>query len=309
MSGRPRVLAIVGPTASGKTAVALQVAARYSVHLVSIDSAMVYRGMDIGTAKPTRDELARFPHALVDIRDPAEPYSVAEFVRDADAAVRDGFAAGRMPLLVGGTMLYLRAFREGIAELPAADPAIREQLQREADARGWAALHEELARVDPTAAARIHPNNPQRLGRALEVYRASGRPISAWWREQAAAGVVQRLGMDLDVIAIMPDSRAELHARIATRFAAMLDAGFVDEVAALRARGDLHPRLPSMRTVGYRQVWDYLGGELDRDAMSAGAIAATRQLARRQLTWLRGWSWVIPVGRDAALATASRAVG
>jgi tRNA dimethylallyltransferase len=308
MSGRPRVLAIVGPTASGKTGVAMQVAARHAVHLVSIDSAMVYRGMNIGTAKPTPEELARFPHALVDIRDPAEPYSVAEFVRDADAAVRAGLAAGRMPLLVGGTMLYLRAFREGIAQLPAADSRIREELRREAAVRGWAALHEELARVDPEAAARIHPNNPQRLGRALEVHRASGRPISAFWREQAAAGVVERLGVHLDVITIEPESRAELHARIAARFAAMLDAGLLDEVAALRARGDLHPGLPSMRAVGYRQVWDHLDGVLDREAMCAAAIAATRQLARRQLTWLRGWSWAVPMRGEAALAAACSAV-
>jgi len=292
MAERPLVLAIVGPTASGKTAAALRVAADFPVALISLDSAMVYRGMDIGTAKPSPAELAEFPHALVDIRDPAEPYSVADFVADADAEVRRALDAGRTPVLVGGTMLYLRAFREGLAELPAADPAVRSDLEREAAERGWAALHAELERVDPEAAALIHPNNPQRLQRALEVLRVSGRPISSWWREQGATSVAARLGVDLRVVAVLPDSRAELHARIEARFDLMLQTGLVDEVAALRARGDLDPALPSMRAVGYRQVWSYLEGRVSRAEMRAQGLAATRQLAKRQLTWLRGWDWV-----------------
>jgi tRNA dimethylallyltransferase len=304
--GRPRVLAIVGPTAAGKTGAALRLAGAYPVALISLDSAMVYRGMDIGTAKPSRVELERFPHALVDIRDPAEPYSAAEFLADADAAVRAAFAAGRIPVLVGGTMLYLRVFREGLATLPSADPDIRAELEREAARAGWPALHEELVRVDPVAAAQIHPNNPQRLMRALEVFRATGRPISAWWRAQAATGIVERLGAELDVVAAIPPSRAALHAQIEARFDAMLAAGFVEEVEALRARGDLHPALPSIRAVGYRQVWDWLEGRTDRAEMRARAIAATRQLARRQLTWLRGWTWVEAVAPESLEAVAER---
>jgi tRNA dimethylallyltransferase len=303
---RPRVLAVVGPTASGKTGAALRLAAELPIAVISLDSAMVFRGMDIGTAKPSRAELERVPHALVDIRDPADVYSAADFLADADAAVRAALQAGRIPLLVGGTMMYLRAFREGLARLPAADPATRAALEREAAARGWPALHEELARIDPEAASRIHPNNPQRLQRALEVYRLSGRPISSWWREQAATGVSERLGVDLDVIAVVPESRSELHARIEARFDAMIAAGFVDEVAALRDRGDLHPGLPSMRAVGYRQVWSCLDGRIDHADMRVQAIAATRQLARRQLTWLRSWSWVEPCAPDAVEKAARR---
>jgi len=298
----------VGPTASGKTDVALRLAAEFPVALISLDSAMVYRGMDIGTAKPSPLELSQFPHALVDIRDPLEAYSVAEFVADADAAVRAALDVGRVPLLVGGTMLYLRAFREGLAELPAADPEIRAALEREMAERGAAALHAELARADPLAAAGIHPNNPQRLQRALEVLRSSGRPISAWWREQGATGVGDRLGVDLRVVAVIPDSRAELHARIEARFDAMLDAGFLDEVASLRARGDLDATLPCMRAVGYRQVWAHLDGRLGRADMRAQGVAATRQLARRQLTWLRGWDWVERESHEAAESAARRQV-
>lgn len=306
MDARPRVLAIVGPTASGKTGAALRLADEFPLALISLDSAMVYRDMDIGTAKPSPEELERFPHALVDIRDPAEAYSVADFLADADAAVRAALEAGRIPLLVGGTMMYLRAFREGLASLPSADAATRAELEREAGERGWSALHAELARVDPEAAARIHPNNPQRLQRALEVFRVSGRPISSWWREQAATGVRERLGVDLEVIAALPPSRADLHAQIETRLDAMLAAGFVDEVAALRARGDLHAGLPSMRAVGYRQIWSYLDGRIDRAEMRAQALAATRQLARRQLTWLRSWAWVEPRSPDALEDAARR---
>ena len=287
-----KVFALVGPTAAGKTAVALELAARYPVALISIDSAQVYRGMDIGSAKPTRDELARFPHALIDIRDPSETYSVAEFLADADAAVRSALGAGRIPLLVGGTMLYLRAFREGLAALPPVDAAVREALSAEADARGLAALHAELAAVDPQAAAGIHPNNPQRLLRALEVWRQTGRPLSAWWAGQPAADVAARLGVGFEAYAVVPDSRALLHQRIEQRLTAMFAAGFMDEVRALRSRTDLHPGLPSLRAVGYRQAWAHLDGALAADALAPAVLAATRQLARRQLTWLRSFGWV-----------------
>lgn len=291
-TGQPPVLALVGPTAAGKTAAAFALADRRPVALISLDSAMVYRGMDIGTAKPSPAELARHPHALVDIRDPAEAYSVAEFLADADAAVRAALDAGRLPVLVGGTMLYLRAFREGLASLPPADPTVRAALEREAEARGLAALYDELRQRDPVAAAGIHPNNPQRLLRALEVVRATGRPISAWWAAQAGTDVGQRLGVTLRVVALVPDDRAALHARIAVRFDAMLAAGFLDEVIALRARGDLHDALPSMRAVGYRQAWRHLEGGTPHAEFREQGIAATRQLARRQLTWLRSWRWV-----------------
>ncbi|MBX3707220.1 MAG: tRNA (adenosine(37)-N6)-dimethylallyltransferase MiaA [Pseudomonadales bacterium] len=291
-TGQPPVLALVGPTAAGKTAAAFALADRRPVALISLDSAMVYRGMDIGTAKPSAAELARHPHALVDIRDPAEAYSVAEFLADADAAVRAALDAGRLPVLVGGTMLYLRAFREGLASLPTVDSTVRAALEREAEARGLAALHDELGQRDPVAAAGIHPNNPQRLLRALEVLRATGRPISAWWAAQAGTDVGQRLGVALRVVALVPDDRAALHARIAARFDAMLAAGFLDEVIALRARGDLHGGLPSMRAVGYRQAWRYLEGQTSSSEFREQGIVATRQLARRQLTWLRSWGWV-----------------
>ncbi|MFM8356320.1 MAG: tRNA (adenosine(37)-N6)-dimethylallyltransferase MiaA [Gammaproteobacteria bacterium] len=286
------VFALVGPTAAGKTAVALELAARFPVALISLDSAQVYRGMDIGSAKPTPEELARFPHALIDIRDPSEAYSVAEFLTDADAAVQAALNAGRIPLLVGGTMLYLRAFREGLAVLPPVDAAVREALAAEAATRGLPALHAELAAVDPHAAAGIHPNNPQRLLRALEVWRQTGRPLSAWWARQPASDVAARLGVGFEAYAVLPESRLLLHQRIEQRLSAMFDAGFLDEVRALRRRGDLHAGLPSLRAVGYRQAWAYLDGALAADALQPAVLAATRQLARRQLTWLRSFEWV-----------------
>ncbi len=289
---RRRILALTGPTAVGKTDLAVALASQLPVDLISVDSVMVYRGMDIGSAKPPEELLRRFPHALVDIRDPAETYSAADFLQDADAAVRRSLGRGRLPVLVGGTMLYLRAFREGLAALPEADPEIRAQLRQEGNARGWAHLHAELSRVDPQAAAGIHPNNPQRLVRALEVFRSSGRPISAFWHEQRDRHVSRRLGVDLLEVAVLPDDRSVLHRRIDRRFAAMLSAGLVEEVASLRSRFALSPELPSMRAVGYRQVWDFLEGRVSREALLERGAAATRQLAKRQLTWLRGWPWV-----------------
>lgn len=286
-AARRRMLAIVGPTAAGKTAAALALADLFPVSLISLDSALVYRGLDIGTAKPSAEEQRRHPHQLIDIRDPTEIYTLADFVADADAAARSALAAGRVPVLVGGSMLYLRAFRDGLAPLPPADPDIRAALSAELSERGSDALHAELAAVDPQAASGIHPNNPQRLLRALEVWRQSGRPLSSYWAMQGDTGVQQRLGMDLDVIAWTPEPRARLHSRIETRLATMLDAGFVAEVESLRRRSDLHPDLPSLRTVGYRQIWDWLDRPTDHRQLRESILAATRQLARRQLTWIR----------------------
>ncbi len=283
------IVMLLGPTAAGKTATALALADRIPCSLISMDSAMVYRGMDIGTAKPDAATQARYPHALIDIRDPADSYSAAAFVDDADGAVAAALRAGRLPVLVGGSMLYARAFRDGLAELPQASEAIRAAIVARAARDGWPALHDRLARVDPEAAAIIHPNNPQRLQRALEVHEATGRPISAHWREQAHRGAVHRLGEDVLAFAVMPDDRAALHRRIEQRFDAMLEAGLADEVRALRERGDLHPGLPSMRAVGYRQMWYHLQGKHEVDVMRDQAIAATRQLAKKQFTWLRKW--------------------
>lgn len=283
----PFIVALAGPTAVGKTAAAMALADRYPISLISMDSAMVYRDMDIGTAKPTQQEQARYPHALIDIRSPHETYSVAEYVDDADAAVQAAFDAGRMPMLVGGTMLYLKGFREGIAPMPAADQAVRAELEKEAQLHGLEALHERLRQVDPAAARRIHPNNFSRIQRALEVHTLTGVPISEHW--QAATGVRDRLGAPLLEFGIEPESRAALHQRIETRLDAMLEAGFLDEVTALRRRTGMRVDLPSMRAVGYRQVWEYLDGRTTKEEMREKILAATRQLARRQLTWMRSW--------------------
>lgn len=286
------VLVITGPTAVGKTDVAIEVANRRPATLISMDSALVYRGMDIGTAKPLPATLETHPHALVNIRDPAQAYSAAEFVRDADALVREARAAGRLPILVGGTMLYLRAFREGLAELPEADPRVRAEIAGQARVLGWETLHRQLAAVDPRAAAGIHPNNPQRLQRALEVYHLTGQPISSFWQAQSQTAFERRLGGRLHVVAILPDARSRLRQRIGERFRQMLQQGLIAEVQGLKARGDLNGDLPSMRAVGYRQVWEHLEGEFDATELAERGAAATRQLAKRQLTWLRGWPWV-----------------
>lgn len=280
------ILALLGPTASGKTAVALELAAQYPIRLISVDSVMIYRGMDIGSAKPGTDVLAEFPHALVDICDPAEPYSVRAFCEDALAAVTAAQAAGMVPLLVGGTMMYFQALLEGLSELPASATDLRAEVQREAQQLGWPALHAQLQLIDPIVASRVHPNDPQRIGRALEVFRATGRSLSQWQQENLpvsplAGKVVHRFGL-------WPSSRAHAREAMAGRFDQMLAAGLIDEVSALRARGDLHPALPSIRAVGYRQVWDYLEGRTDVSAMRTLAITATRQLAKRQITWMRG---------------------
>ncbi len=272
----------MGPTASGKTDLAIALHDQLPVDLISVDSAMVYRGMDIGTAKPSVGELARAPHRLIDICDPAESYSAARFAEDALREMHAITTAGRIPLLAGGTMLYFRALQYGLSDLPPADPAIRARLQRELDAHGLAALHRRLAEVDPAAAERIHANDPQRTLRALEVWEASGRRLSELHGGKGS-------GMPYRAIKLVraPASRAELHARIDRRFEAMLEQGLVAEVEALVERGDLRPDMPSMRSVGYRQVWEWLRGECDREEMVARGQAATRQLAKRQYTWLR----------------------
>jgi tRNA dimethylallyltransferase len=297
---RPPALALMGPTASGKTAFALELAGRLPADLISVDSALVFRGMDIGTAKPDAATLARFPHALVDIRDPHESYSAAEFARDARAAIDAAVARGRIPLLVGGTGLYFHALLHGLSPMPETDPALRAAVAAEAAERGWEALHAELAQVDPEAAARIHSTDPQRIGRAIEVYRASGRPLSDWQR----ARVPQRLPVRVLRLVLAPTERAVLHERIARRFDQMLAEGFLDEVQRLRQDKRLHRDLPAIRAVGYRQAWEHMDGETDAATFRERAIFATRQLAKRQLTWLRGELaalWFDPASRCQAL--------
>lgn len=286
----PPAILLMGPTASGKTDLAIELAERLPVSLISVDSAMVYRGMDIGTAKPDAALLARVPHRLIDILDPAQAYSAARFREDARREMQAVTAAGRIPLLVGGTMLYFRALQQGLATMPAADAAVRGALEREAEEWGWPALHARLAEVDPDAAARIHPNDPQRIQRALEVYRISGVSLSDWYRRSQAQNEGAGLGYRTVKLVIAPTDRAVLRERIAVRFGHMLAMGFLDEVAGLYARGDLTAQLPSMRAVGYRQAWAHLEGELDHAGMVERAVTATRQLAKRQFTWLRGES-------------------
>ena len=304
------IVILLGPTAAGKTDAAIALAERLRCHLISMDSTQVYRGLDIGSAKPPRSVLARYPHALIDIRDPAEPYTAADFVADADREVRDALATGKTPVLVGGAMLYARAFRDGLAALPRADPKVRAAIEAEAESQGWPKLHARLAEVDPVAAAGIHPHNGVRLQRALEVFKTTGRPISNYWKEQKQCPASERLGEPLLEFAVVPEDRAALHRRIEERFDAMLREGFAEEVQRLRQRSDLHLRLPALRAVGYRQMWGHLGGEFEACEMRTKALAATRQLARRQLTWLRGWPWVqaLPSAERAAAAASAAAV-
>jgi len=278
----PPLVFLMGPTAAGKTELAVKLVERFPCTIVSVDSVMVYRGLDIGTGKPGGALLARAPHRLIDIRAPGEPYSAAEFRTDALREIAALQAAGRVPLLVGGTGLYFRALRDGLSPLPAADAQVRARLESEARASGWAALHARLARIDPAAARRIHPHDAQRIQRALEVWELTARPLSTLWAERAS---VPRL--TAQTIILEPRDRSRLHRRIADRFARMLARGLVAEVEELRARPDLHAALPSMRAVGYRQVWEYLEGGSDSPTMVWRAVAATRRLARRQLTWLR----------------------
>ena len=274
---------LMGPTASGKTGHAVSLCKRFPLDIISVDSAMVYRGMDIGTAKPDVATLRRFPHRLVDILDPEDSYSAGDFVRDARSAMDDIFASGRVPLLVGGTMLYFRSLTEGIAELPSADDAIRRDIDALAEESGWPAVHEALAGVDPVAAKRINPNDSQRLQRALEVYRVSGRTLTDW---QEHAGPPPQ-DIRFAKIALQIEPRALLHARIAKRLEMMVADGFVGEMRRLRERPGLTRDSTSMRSVGYRQFWQHLDGEVDLEEAQERALFATRQLAKRQLTWLR----------------------
>ncbi len=295
MPALPPAIFLMGPTAAGKTDLALELARSLPCELISVDSALIYRGMDIGTAKPEKSVLAEFPHRLIDIRDPLEAYSAAEFRADALVAMAEITSRGKIPLLVGGTMLYYKALLEGLADMPSADEGVRREIEAQAAAQGWAAVHAELARVDPQSAARIHPNDPQRLTRALEVWRVSGLSMSEHrLRQQQNAGLDTPGGGQFPYtvaqLAIAPLERQVLHERIARRFQLMLEQGFIEEVETLRRRGDLHAALPSIRAVGYRQAWDYLDGRLTHDEMVERGIIATRQLAKRQFTWLRGWS-------------------
>ena len=273
----------MGPTASGKTGLALDLAAHLPIEIVSVDSAQVYRGMDIGTAKPTAAMQAQVPHHLLDLLDPTEAYSAARFCTDTLTAIASIRARGRIPLLAGGTMLYFKALSEGLSELPKADAALRSRLTTEAQQQGWPALHERLKRCDPVTAARLNPNDGQRIQRALEIFELTGRSaadLHSVGRSSALAGPVLKL-------ALSPPQRGELHERIRRRFLQMLDDGFLDEVKALKARGDLHAELPSMRAVGYRQWWSHLDGEYSYDEAIERGVAATRQYAKRQITWLR----------------------
>ena len=317
---QPLAIFLMGPTAAGKTDLALALTKVLPCDIISVDSALIYRGMDIGTAKPDAAVLAQAPHRLIDLIEPSASYSVAEFYRDALAEMQKISAAGRIPLLVGGTMMYFRILKNGLAALPAADEQVRQQIVADAKLHGWAYVHQQLAEVDPTAAARIKPSDPQRLQRALEVYRVSGRTMTELWAEQKSQervpGIDQDTGKGTDTdytnwggsisaleldqglapvpyevlsLALAPKQRSELHERIALRFRAMIAAGFIDEVAGLYHSGKVNAAMPSMKCVGYRQVWDYLAGILDYEQMVERGIIATRQLAKRQLTWLRSW--------------------
>ncbi|TXH87137.1 MAG: tRNA (adenosine(37)-N6)-dimethylallyltransferase MiaA [Rhodoferax sp.] len=282
----PEYVAIAGPTASGKTAAALALAARRPCEIVSVDSALVYRSMDIGTAKPTKEELAQVPHHLIDIRDPLQAYSAAEFARDARQLITDIRGRGSLPLLVGGTMLYFKALFEGMDDMPTSDPSIRAELDAQAAALGWPALHAELAQVDPVTAARLSPNDSQRIQRALEVFRMTGQALSSFHR-RSQADSAEKPAPNYLLVSLEPQDRAWLHARIAQRFDAMLAGGLIAEVQTLRQRGDLNPDLPSMRCVGYRQTWEALDGLWPLAELRDRGIFATRQLAKRQITWLR----------------------
>ena len=283
VSSRATAICLMGPTASGKTDIAISLARRFPVELISVDSALVYRGMDIGTAKPSSELLERFPHRLVDIRDPEDSYSAGEFVDDARAAIKEIHAAGRMPLLVGGTMMYFRALTQGIASLPPADAALRQAIDEEAARHGWPALHAELSRVDPETAARLAPNDRQRIQRAVEVFRLSGRPISDWQRDTDTRPEdvnFVRLGLTVE-------PRARLHERIEQRLDAIINSGLEQELKALYERPSLDRDAPSMRSVGYRQYWSFVAGECSPDEARYRTLVATRQLAKRQITWLR----------------------
>jgi tRNA dimethylallyltransferase len=282
---KPHVVCLMGPTASGKTGLAVELAQHHNYEIISVDSALVYKGMNIGTAKPDADLLARAPHRLIDMIDPLESYSAADFVSDAVKEVADIVSKGKTPLLVGGTMMYFNALQKGLAEMPTADAAVRAEIEREAAENGWPVLHEYLQKIDPEAALRIHPNDPQRLQRAIEVYRLTGKTMTQFWSEQETAS----MPFDMINMAVMPKERSLLHKRIEQRFNEMMAQGFLAEVEGFYQRGDLSIDMPSMRCVGYRQLWQYLDGVDSLDDAIFKGVVASRQLAKRQLTWLRGW--------------------
>ena len=295
-SALPPLVCLMGPTASGKTDLAMYLYDQFPCELVSVDSVLVYRGMDIGSAKPDAQTLQRYPHHLIDMLDPAEPYSAARFRDDALALIQDITARGRVPLLVGGTMLYFKALAGGLASMPSADPVVRASIEAMALEQGWPAVHAALAQVDPASAERIHPNDPQRISRAYEVFLGSGITLTQWHERQHAEKAADQtpgsgvLPYTVRYLAVAPRERSVLHERIAERFSLMLQQGLISEVEAMHARGDLDVSMPSIRAVGYRQVWDYLEGRLSYEQMHERGVIATRQLAKRQFTWLRGWN-------------------
>ena len=301
LQNMPHAICLAGPTAAGKTAAAMAIAARYDVEIISVDSALVYRGMDIGTAKPTAAEQALVPHHLIDIRDPLKAYSAAEFVQGTGRLIDEITARGRLPLLVGGTMLYFKALMDGLDDMPRADAAVRSAIAQEAAGKGWPALHAELALVDPITAQRLPPNDSQRISRALEVFRLTGSPLSHFHRQNATKSIAAcaHNAKATALISLEPSNRVWLHERIAQRFDAMLAAGFIDEVKALHARGDLYADAPSMRCVGYRQAWQVLEGSLPASELRDRGVFATRQLAKRQITWLRSMAQRHVVACDA----------
>lgn len=288
-SVRPPAICLLGPTASGKTDLAIEIVQRLPCEIVSVDSAQIYKEMNIGTGKPDAATLAKAPHRLIDFLDPAKAYSASQFRHDALQEMEAIRAAGKIPLLVGGTMLYFRALRDGLAKMPASNAQVREEILAKADREGWAAVHAQLAEVDPESAQRIHPNDPQRLQRALEVYLVSGKTMTDHHLQENAAQAAADLPFNLHFFAIQPQDRAVLHNKIAMRFERMIEQGLVAEVERLYARGDLDLSMPSMRAVGYRQTWRYIAGELRFDAMVEQGTIATRQLAKRQITWMRSW--------------------
>lgn len=311
---RPKAIFLLGPTAAGKTAIAISLAQQWPMEIISVDSALVYRGLDIGSAKPDMHERAGVPHHLIDIRDPADPYSAADFVADAQTLMADITARGRVPLLAGGTMLYARALLGGLSQLPKADAEIRAKIAAMAQAQGWPSVHEALKTVDPISAQRLHPNDAQRLQRALEVCWQTGQPFSSFLAQPSSKEALQperpgRLTFsDYEkfshhplIIGLMPQDRTLLHEKIAVRFQAMLDSGFTEEVQRLYDRADLHEGLPAIRCVGYRQAWQYLQGEINYDTFVEKSLAATRQLAKRQITWLRSWPGLTTVASDVTL--------
>ncbi len=298
-SQKPLLIMLMGPTASGKTDVAMALSKVLPVDIISVDSTLVYKGLDIGSAKPSREELAQFPHRLIDVCDPAEPYSAANFCRDAEIEINSIVDANRVPILVGGSMMYFKSLLDGLADMPATDPAIRQAIALEAEKEGWPALHAELSVVDPAYAAQLHPNHSQRISRALEVYRSSGTTMTQYRLRQQEVNRPKFLDrFNVICLGLLPSDRALLHERIFKRFSLMIDNGFIEEVVGLRKRKDLHLDLPSMRAVGYRQIWQYLDDEYDHNTMMEKGVAATRQLAKRQLTWLRDWPNLIRLSVD-----------